>query len=113
MKIRKGLSSMIVAIILFSLKDEAKNSMDQEAVKAHLANLVVEYGKVPGLKEKTFFMNPENLDQGAVLIWESQEAIDNYLKSDLYKTAVADICKGEPRWETYLITATIKDGVLI
>ena len=54
MKIRKGLSSMIVAIILFSLKDEAKNSMDQEAVKAHLANLVVEYGKVPGLKEKTF-----------------------------------------------------------
>ncbi len=104
---------MIVTMILFSLKDEVKSSMDQEAVKAHLGHLVKEYAKVPGLKEKTFFMNPENLDQGAVLIWETQEAIDNYLKSELYKTAVADICKGVPRWETYPVTATIKDGVLI
>ena len=104
---------MIVTMILFSLKDEVKSSMDQEAVKAHLGNLVKEYGKVPGLKEKTFFMNPENLDQGAFLIWEAQEYIDKYLKSDLYRTAVADICKGEPRWESYVVTATIKDGVLI
>lgn len=104
---------MLVSIILFKLKDEVKSSMNQEAVKAHLGNLVKEYAKVPGLKEKTFFMNPENLDQGAVLIWESQEDIDNYLKSELYKTAVADICEGEPRWEVYPITATIKDGVLI
>ena len=104
---------MLVAIILFSLKDEVRDSMDQEAVKAHLTNLVEEYGKVPGLKEKTFFMNPENLDQGAVLLWESQELLDDYLKSELYKTAVADICKGQPRWETYPVTATLKDGVLI
>ena len=57
---------MIVAVILFSLKDEVKATMDEEAVKAHLANLVEEYKRVPGLKEKTFFMNPENIDQGAV-----------------------------------------------
>ncbi len=104
---------MIVAIILFSLKDEVKAAMDQEAVKAHLANLVGAYKKVPGLKEKTFFMNPQNIDQGAVLVWESQEHLDQYLKSDLYKTAVTDICKGEPRLETYLVTASLEDGVLI
>ena len=104
---------MLITMILFSLKDEVKSSMDQEAVKAHLGNLTKEYAKVPGLKEKTFFMDPENLDQGAFLVWESQEHIDQYLKSDLYKTAVADICKGQPRWETYTVTATIKDGVLI
>ncbi|NLP18512.1 MAG: hypothetical protein GX376_05355 [Firmicutes bacterium] len=104
---------MIVAVILFSLKDEVKATMDEEAVKAHLANLVEEYKRVPGLKEKTFFMNPENIDQGAVLVWESQEHLDQYLKSDLYKTAVTDICEGEPRLETYLVTANLEDGVLI
>lgn len=104
---------MLVAVILFSLKDEVKATMDQEAVKAHLAHLVEEYKKVPGLKEKTFFMNPENIDQGAVLIWESREHLAEYLKSDLYKAAVTDICEGEPRLETYLVTATLEDGVLL
>jgi quinol monooxygenase YgiN len=103
---------MIVAMILFSLKDEVRNGMDEEAVRNHLANMVEEYKKVPGLKEKTFFMNPQNFDQGAFLVWESQEPLDAYLKSDLYKSGVTDICKGEPRWETYTVTATIKDGVL-
>ncbi|NMA92953.1 MAG: hypothetical protein GX973_07550 [Firmicutes bacterium] len=104
---------MVGVMIVFALKDEVKSAMDQEAVKKHLANLVGEYKKVPGLIEKTFVMNPENSDQGAFLVWESQEDIDRYLKSDLYKQAVADICKGEPRWETYVVTANLKDGVLI
>ncbi len=102
---------MIAAMILFSLKDEVKSQMDQKAVRDHLAKLVEEYKKVPGLKEKTFFMDPETLDQGAFLVWESQELLDQYLKSDLYKTAVTDICKGKPRWETYTVTATLKEGV--
>ena len=104
---------MIVASILFSLKDEVKNQMDENAVKGHMATVVAQYKNVPGLKEKVFFMNHENMDQGAFLIWESQEMIDQYLKSDLYKSAVTDICKGEPRWETYLMTASLKDGVVI
>jgi quinol monooxygenase YgiN len=104
---------MIGAIILFTLKDEVKSHMDQNAVRNHLANMVKQYKKVPGLKEKTFFMNPQNLDQGAFLVWESQQLLDQYLKSDLYKTAVSDICKGKPRWETYVITASLKDGALI
>ena len=104
---------MIVSVIVFALKDEVREAMDQEAVKNHLENLVEEYKQVPGLKEKTFFMNPENLDQGAVLVWESQELLDQYLESDLYKTAVTDICQGEPRFETYPVTATLKDGVLL
>jgi len=99
--------------IVFPLKDEVKNQMDQNAVRNHMANVVALYKKVPGLKEKTFFMNPDNLDQGAFLVWETQELLDHYLESDLYKTAVLDICKGEPSLQTYLITASLKDGVLI
>lgn len=104
---------MIGMCIVFPLKDEVKNQMDQNAVRNHMANVVASYKKVPGLKEKTFFMNPDNLDQGAFLVWETQELLDQYLKSDLYKTAVLDICKGEPNLQTYLITASLKDGVLI
>ena len=104
---------MIGMYILFSLKDEIKNQMDQNAVRNHMANVVALYKKVPGLKEKTFFMNPDNLDQGAFLVWETQELLDQYLKSDLYKTAVLDICKGKPSLQTYVITASLKDGVLI
>jgi hypothetical protein len=104
---------MIGMIIVFPLKDEVKNEMDQNAVRDHMANVVALYKKVPGLKEKTFFMNPDNLDQGAFLVWETQELLDQYLKSDLYKTAVLDICKGKPSLQTYLITASLKDGVLI
>lgn len=104
---------MIGMCIVFPLKDEVKNQMDENAVRDHMANVVALYKKVPGLKEKTFFMNPDNLDQGAFLVWETQELLDQYLKSDLYKTAVLDICKGEPSLQTYLITASLKDGVLI
>ena len=103
---------MIGLSILFKLKDEVKSQMDENAVKNHLSTLVEEYKKVPGLKEKTFFMNPDNVDQGALLVWETQEHLDAYLKTELYKTAVLDICDGEPRCETYLITATLKDGVV-
>ncbi len=49
---------MIGLSILFKLKDEVKSQMDENAVKNHLSTLVEEYKKVPGLKEKTFFMNP-------------------------------------------------------
>jgi hypothetical protein len=109
---RKGETKMIGVRILFTLKDEIKSQMDENAVRNHLANMVEAYQKVPGLKEKFFFMNPDNYDQGAFLVWESQELLDQYLKSDLYKTGVTDICKGEPNWESYVITATLKDGVV-
>jgi hypothetical protein len=62
---------------------------------------------------RTLRLAPYNLGKGAFLVWETQELLDQYLKSDLYKTAVLDICKGEPSLRTYLITASLKDGVLI
>jgi len=48
-----------------------------------------------------------------MLIWETQEHFDAYLKSDEFKTTVLDICQGEPRIETYIHTANLTDGVLI
>lgn len=103
----------VVVSVLFSLKDEVKSSMDEEALRKHLNHLVDEYRKVPGLLEKTFFTNPENLDQGAFLVFSSRADWDKYLTTPLYKEAVLDVCKGEPRIEVYAVTASLKDGVLV
>lgn len=105
---------MIAAKVLFELKDEVKRDLaDKENVKAHLAEMVRAYNGVPGLKQKYFIMDPGTLDQGAFLIWESQEHFDAYLKSDLWKSAVLDISARTPEIETYVLSASLSDGVLL
>lgn len=105
---------MTAAKVLFALKDEVKKEMaDIEQVKNHLNNMVNAYKRVPGLKQKYFIMDPETQAQGAFLIWETQEHFDRYLKSDLWKTAVLDICAGTPQIETYVLSANLSDGVLL
>ena len=104
---------MIGGRVKFELKDEVKEQLaDIENARKHLGDIVELYKKVPGLKEKYFFMDPKTLAEGAFLIWETQEHFDAYLKSDLWKTAVLDICKGKPDIVTYVLTASLKDGVL-
>ncbi len=105
---------MLAVIVKFELKEEVKKQLaDIEVAKKHIGNVVEACRKVPGLKEKFFIMDPETLAQGAMLIWETQEHFDAYLKSDEYKTTVLDICEGEPKMETYIHTANLTDGVLL
>ena len=105
--------TMIGVRVKFEVKDEVKKQLaDVEAARKHLGNVIERCRKVPGLKEKFFVMNPETLAQGAFLIWETQENFDAYLKSDVYKTTVLDICQGEPDIETYMLSASLTDGVL-
>ena len=105
---------MIAAIVKFEVKDEMKKQLaDIEVAKNHINNVVEGCRKVPGLREKFFIMDPKTNAQGAMLIWETQEHFDAYLKSDEYKTTVLDICEGEPSIEVYIHTANLTDGVLI
>jgi len=105
---------MIAVIVKFELKEEVQKQLaDIEVARKHIASVVEGCRKVPGLKEKFFIMDPKTLAQGAMLIWETQEHFDAYLKSDEFKTTVLDICQGEPNIETYVHTANLTDGVLI
>jgi quinol monooxygenase YgiN len=105
---------MVGVRLKFEVKDEVKKQLaDIEAVRKHLGSVVEISKKVPGLKEKIFIMDPETLAQAAFLIWETQEHFDAYLKSEAYKTIVLDICQGEPDIESYIITASLTDGVLL
>jgi hypothetical protein len=105
---------MIAAIVVFEVKDEIKKLLaDKETVRKHLAQVIEGCKKVPGMKEKLFLMNPKTYGQGAALIFDTQENWEAYLKSDLYKTTVLDICEGEPRIEVYVHTASLTKGVFI
>jgi heme-degrading monooxygenase HmoA len=105
---------MIAAIVKFDVKDEVKEQLaDIEVAKKHIGDIVEGCRKIPGLKEKLFIMEPKTLAQGAMLIWETREHFDAYLKSDEYRATVLDICEGEPRIEVYVHTANLRDGVLL
>ena len=105
---------MVGVRVKFEVKDEVKKQLaDIKTARKHLGDIVEACRKVPGLKEKFFIMNPKTLTQGSFLIWETQEHFEAYLKSKEYKTTVLDICQGEPDVETYVLTATLTDGVLI
>ncbi|MBN1176331.1 MAG: hypothetical protein JXA51_01490 [Dehalococcoidales bacterium] len=105
---------MIAVIVKFELKDEvAARLADIDVAREHIQQVVEGCRKIPGLKEKYFIMDPNTAAQGAILLWEKQEDFDAYLKSAEFKATVLDICKGEPRIETYVHTANLTDGVLI
>jgi quinol monooxygenase YgiN len=110
----KEKQTMIGVRVKFAVKDEVRKQLaDIEAARKHIGDVVEGCRKIPGLKEKFFVMNPKTLAQGAFLIWETQAHFEAYLKSEGYKATVLDICQGKPDIETYVLTATLTDGVLI
>jgi quinol monooxygenase YgiN len=105
---------VIAAIVKFQLKDEVREQLaDTDAAREHIQKVVEGCRKVPGLKEKYFIMDPVTYAQGAMLIWESREYFEDYLKSEEYRETVLDICEGEPSIEVFVHTANLTDGVLI
>jgi quinol monooxygenase YgiN len=105
---------MIAAIVKFQIKDEVRKQLtDINVAREHIQKVVEGCRKTPGLKEKYFIMDPVTYAQGAMLIWESGEYFEAYLKSDEYRETVLDICEGEPSVEVFVYTANLTDGVLI
>jgi hypothetical protein len=105
---------MLAIIVRFDVKDEVKKQLaDKEATRKHLQEVVEGCHKVPGLREKYFVMDEDTCAQGAMLLFDTRENIDKYLKSELYKQTVLDICEGTPRIEYFLHTANLTNGVFI
>jgi heme-degrading monooxygenase HmoA len=105
---------MLAVVVRFDVKPEVRKQLaDTSVAREHLAKVVAGCRKIPGLKEKFFIMDPATAAQGAMLLWETREDWEAYLKSPEYKETVLDICQGEPRIEVYQYTASLSDGVLI
>lgn len=100
---------MIGMKVTFTLKEQ----MPEQELKKLLAQLVEVYKKVPGLKQKYFLADPKTGEAGGIYTFESQKALEEYLKSDVWKNVVLANAKGKPEVETFVITATLDAGVLL
>jgi hypothetical protein len=100
---------MIGLKVIFKMK----NQLPEPELKNLLAQLVEIYKKVPGLKHKYFLANPKTGEAGGIYAFENQDALDTYLKSDVYKDVVVSNSQGEPQVEMFYIVAATDAGVLL
>ena len=100
---------MVILKAAFTLKEQTP----EEEQKKVLAQLVEVFKKVPGLKQKYFVADPKTGEAGGIYTFENQEALDAYLKSDVWRDVVVANAKGEPKVETFVVLATTDAGVLI
>ena len=100
---------MIILKVAFMMK----NQVPEEEQKKGLEQVVNIFKQVPGLKQKYFIADPRTGEAGGIYIFESQEALDNYLQSDVWRNVVLANVKEEPRIETFVVIAATDVGVLI
>jgi hypothetical protein len=78
-----------------------------------MSQLIEVYKNVPGIKHKFFLADPKTGEAGGFYVFEDQKAVDEYLKSDVYKQVVLSNAQVEPKLETFLIIASLDSGVLM
>jgi hypothetical protein len=67
-----------------------------------------QYRGLPGMRSKAFIVDPERGLYGANYVWESREAIDDFLKSDLFAGIVERL--GEPEMRIFEVPAYLEQG---
>ena len=100
---------MLILKVAFMMKDQTS----EEEQKKTLEQLVNVFSQVPGLKHKYFISDPKTGEAGGIYTFESQQALDNYLQSNVWRDVVLANTKGEPRIETFVVIAATDVGVLI
>jgi len=70
-----------------------------------------QYRGLPGLRSKAFIVDPVRGLYGANYVWESREAIDDFLKSDLFAGIVERL--GEPEIRIFEVPAYLERGEIV
>lgn len=100
---------MIILKVSF-IKKEQSPEKQQKQILEEVVNI---YKQVPGLKRKYFMVDPKTGESGGIYVFENQEAMDMYLKSDVWRDVVLANAVGEPKIETFIVIATTDAGVLV
>lgn len=66
---------------------------------------------VPGLRSKAFVFSPERGEFGGNYVWETQDDAEAYLRSPVWRAAVAAL--GQPRVERAEVCAYVECGDLV
>ena len=90
-----------------------KTKEPEEELKKILGKLVNTFNQVSGLKRKYFIEDIKTGEAGGIYEFESQEALEGYLQSDVWRNVVLANAQGEPRIEKFAVIATTDVGVLL
>ncbi len=69
------------------------------------------YRAIPGLRAKAFVFEPERCEFGGNYVWDTQDAGEAFLRSEIWRQAVATF--GEPRVERSQVCAYVEEGDLV
>jgi heme-degrading monooxygenase HmoA len=67
---------------------------DWDAIRQLARDRAPLYEQLPGLVAKAFVLDPDTREYGGNYVWDSSEAIDAFLDSDLFRGVVEQV--GEP-----------------
>ena len=99
---------MFAASIIFILPSDTDWDAIRERAKDRAINV---YAHLRGLRTKAFILNKDTNEYGGFYIFETKEALDSFINSDLITEAAKKL--GEPKIHTYEIPAYIEDGKLL
>ena len=68
---------------------------DWNAMRKLMNERAKQFDKLPGLRSKAFLLDVDRREIGGNYVWETREALEAYLRSDLYRDVVRKI--GEPK----------------
>jgi heme-degrading monooxygenase HmoA len=85
---------------------------DWEAMRAVARERAQLYEGVPGLRTKALVLDPAQRAYGGLYIWESREALDAFLASDLFQAAVQKF-GGAIEIRIYEVPALLEGGAVV
>lgn len=100
-------------MIGFKVLFRTKGQQSPEEQKNLMSQLVNLYKTVPGLKHKFFLVDPKTGEVGGFYAFQDQASLDDYLKSDVYKQVVLSNTQIDPKTESFIIIASLDEGVLM
>ena len=95
---------MIAASILYTLPE----GTDWEAMRALQQERSSLYVGMPGLRSKAFVLDPQTRRYGGLYVWESREALDDFLGGDILAALAARF--GEPEVRVFDVPVVIEES---
>ena len=95
---------MIAASILYTLPD----GTDWDAMRALQRDRSRLYVGMPGLRFKPFVLDPDSRRYGGLYVWESREALDDFLRGDIVAALAARF--GDPEVRVFEVPVLVDES---
>jgi hypothetical protein len=79
---------------------------DWEALAKTAKSRAALYAAVAGLRSKAFVLAPERRQYGGLYVFDSRDALDAFLRSDLFAGAIEKF--GQPELRSFEVVATVE-----